>query len=141
MEIIISQGDDTVNVSLKTLFREPGPKELAFTLIRCLTARHKYISRETAIEHLQQIKEMLIEILPPSSDLVLISRRINRYCDALSKMQEGSLLEKSLWDFMLALDGYGNLNGFGFCMMPFKDAKMGNAEKISLYEMAKRERS
>lgn len=111
---------------------------LQFTV--ALFARHKYMSVETLSENLQGLVEMMAETASKNSlpDISILKRKVTRFCNAISKMKGGQEIQAIVWNFILALEGNGNLNGFGFCGMPFKDPVAGNAEKISLYELKKK---
>lgn len=111
---------------------EHGFGEMAVCLSVILFRKHKYISPEAMSENISLMSELMEEAAVNSKTQNIFApmkRKLNLFKRALSKMKGGTTLEKNIWDFILSLDGNGNLHGFGF------QGARGNAEKTSLIEL------
>jgi hypothetical protein len=141
MEVIIERGGHKVHEEFHTTQMKDMVVWLAITLL----GKDPFISPRSTSEKLGLISEMCTELVEgetkgtPSmkKDWSLIKRRITSHQKILAKMNPNSSSQSFIWDFIAALDGNPNLNGFGFCQTQFKDRLLGNAERVSLYQLSK----
>ncbi|MDD5053498.1 MAG: hypothetical protein PHO27_12255 [Sulfuricurvum sp.] len=99
---------------------------------------YQYQSFDVLRENVKVIMEMVYEFLSDTSVSLndarktdLIKRKINVFLKYLPQQKDVLLLLAKIYNFALAVDGIGNLPGFGFSNR-FGDKLSGNAERISL---------
>jgi len=139
MEIRIDKGGQAIALQ----YWDGDLKTIVSEIIRLTIARHKYMSPQTVSDNLEALDQMvseLVETMKENSrkEWMSLKRKITNFRKAIVKMNAGTSVESAIWNFILSLNGDGNLPGFGFCEMPFRDPIRGDAEKISLYELKKR---
>lgn len=128
MKVIIRQGPKLVQAQLN----ERDFESLAIVLVGALLAKHKYMSCQSAARNLGIIEALMMEAAIQAhakSKFSPVKRKTVGFKKILARMKGGRLLEQTIWNLIMSLDGNGNLHGFGF------EGARGNAEKISLTEL------
>jgi hypothetical protein len=63
-------------------------------------------------------------------ELTSLTRKIENFIKAMRYKKTSNVAERTIYDFVLGLEGIGTLNGFGFCSK-FGDKLVGDSERQS----------